>query len=451
MDLALPQFVSYLLEQFSAKDFEAYVVGGCVRDSLMGKKPYDWDITTSASPNQVLALFQNTKATVIPTGIKHGTVTVIVEGNSIEVTTFRTEQNYSDHRHPDAVSFTSSLQEDLKRRDFTINAIAYSPTKGMIDLFGGQQDIRSCLLRCVGKPEQRFDEDALRIMRALRFSSTLGFDIETNTASSLRKKASLLQYIAVERIAAELNKMICGNSILPVLINYPSVIGQWLPEILPCIGFCQHNDRHQFDIWEHTARAVSSSVPLLPVRLSLLLHDLAKPACFFLDENGIGHYPDHSQKGAYQARKILTRLHYDSHTIDMVTTLIRNHSDTILPTRSDLCHWLNRIGEKELRYLLMVKEADIRAKSSKVAFELKNLAKIDQQLTDILSSKDCYSLKQLAVNGHDLINAGFSSGPQIGAILNFLLNEVIDHRCNNQKEVLLFYAKKHFRSMGMTD
>lgn len=435
MDILLSESAAFVLARLQSAGFEAYAVGGCVRDSLMGKKPYDWDIATSAFPEQVVTLFQNTAASVIPTGIKHGTVTVIVERNPVEVTTFRTEQKYSDHRHPDAVSFTSSLQEDLERRDFTINAIAYSPAEGIIDPFHGEQDIHTGIIRCVGRPETRFGEDSLRIMRALRFSSTLGFKIDNETSNSILKNAGLLHYIAQERISAELSKLICGEQILPILLHYSPVIGVFLPEILPAVNFRQQKNGETSSLWERIARSVSCSAPLLPVRLAMLLHDLAEPQCGF---------SEHAEIGSAIAKNALTRLRYDRNMTDIVAMLVRHHEAPLPVKRKELRHWINWIGEENLRFLLLVKQADSQAMVPELPSQTKQLEQASDLLDRIIREGDCCSLRQLKINGNDLIHAGVPSGPQLGSILHFLLTEVIEERCANERGALLQLAKHFF-------
>lgn len=440
MNIALSQPAAFVLDRLHANKFEAYAVGGCIRDSLMGTVPHDWDVATSALPIQITETFQNTRAVVIPTGIKHGTVTIVVEGTPIEVTTFRTEQSYSDHRHPDAVSFTPSLAEDLKRRDFTVNAIAYSPEKGVIDPFHGQKDLANGIIRCVGQPDSRFEEDALRIIRALRFSSTLGFDIDRHTADSLKKKAGLLHYVAQERISSELSKLICGEYVLPVLLHYSSVIGVFLPEILPSLEYSRQAPGHVYRSWEQIARSVACAVPLLPVRLSLLFHIFEKPGYPF---SGSSEKRSPCRlKAEETARLALMRLRYSAHTVNTVTTLLRYQGAPLRPERKELRYWVNRIGAENLRLLLLVKRADAQAAGSFPDSSPDQWEQAAKLLDRIIAEGDCCSVKQLSISGCDLLACGFSPGPQVGRVLNHLLTEVIEEQAVNEKEALLQLAKK---------
>ena len=273
----LPQAVRYVLERLEDAGFAAYAVGGCVRDTLLGRTPGDWDVTTAARPEQVLALFDGY---AIPTGLKHGTVTVRAGEMHIEVTTFRADGTYTDHRRPDQVFFSDRLEEDLCRRDLTVNAMAMDLRGHITDLYGGREDLEAGILRCVGEPERRFEEDALRILRTLRFAAVLGFSVEPRTDTALRVKAPLLRCIAAERILTEMDKLLCGSHVLPVLLNWPDVLAMFLPEIAPCVGFDQHNRHHIYDVWGHGAHAVAAVPAEVVLRWTMLLHDIGKPACF---------------------------------------------------------------------------------------------------------------------------------------------------------------------------
>ena len=296
MDWVLPAQVNTALARLHDAGYEAYIVGGCVRDRIMGREPKDYDITTSALPEQTAAVFAGER--IIETGMKHGTVTVLLDGEPLEITTFRIDGTYSDSRHPDAVTFTPSLREDLARRDFTMNAMAYSSETGLVDPFGGQADIAAKYIRCVGDPDLRFREDALRILRALRFSSVLGFPIEPETDGAARYLCLLLKKISAERVFSELKQLLCGPDVRRVLLDYAGVLGAVLPEILPMQGFDQRNPHHCYDILEHTAAAVEAMPPEPALRLAALLHDVGKPECFFTDEDGVGHFYGHPKAGA---------------------------------------------------------------------------------------------------------------------------------------------------------
>ncbi len=325
MQISLPVPVEYVLHTLRRGGYEAYIVGGCVRDALLGFPPADWDVTTSAPPEDIVRLFEG-RNRLIETGLKHGTVTILADGMPVEVTTYRIDGKYTDGRHPDSVCFTASLAEDLRRRDFTINAMAYCPEEGLIDCYSGQADLREGIIRCVGVPDIRLQEDALRILRALRFASVLGFSIDGDTADSLRRNRELLANIAAERLAAELNRLLCGRKAGKILLDYSDILGIFLPELSPMVGFAQHNAYHAYDVWEHTARCLQAASPLLPVRLAVLLHDSGKPPCFTMDDNGIGHFYGHPAVSTEIARTVLTRLRYESKTTETVCRifLLRN-------------------------------------------------------------------------------------------------------------------------------
>ena len=308
----LPAGVSRALTMLESAGFEAFIVGGCVRDALRGITPKDYDITTSALPEETKSVFRDWR--VIETGIQHGTITVVMDGMPLEITTYRTEGTYSDNRHPDSVSFTASLREDVARRDFTMNAIAYSPTRGMIDHFGGAEDIRRGIIRCVGDPATRFREDALRMMRGIRFASVLGFAIEKNTAAAIHENKERIPTVSAERIRVELTKLLCGANVKNVLMDWWDVIGTVIPEILPMHGFDQKTPYHIYDVWEHTAVAVSNIPPDPHLRLCALLHDIGKPPSFFTDEKGVGHFYGHPAVSARMTEEILARLKYDNAT-----------------------------------------------------------------------------------------------------------------------------------------
>ncbi|MDR1713226.1 MAG: CCA tRNA nucleotidyltransferase, partial [Coriobacteriales bacterium] len=319
----IPAGIRQTLDSLEAAGYEACVVGGCVRDHLLGVVPHDWDIATSATPPQVAEALAG--ARLIPTGIAHGTWTLLLPDLPVEITSYRADGPYLDNRHPQEVRYAPSLQEDLARRDFTLNAIAYHPQRGFSDPFGGRDDISAQLLRAVGQPQLRLSEDALRIMRALRFAATIGFAIEDQLAQALHEQRQLLANIAVERLSAELIRMLPGANILPVLLEYPDVLAVFIPEIAPTIGFDQQTKYHQYDVWEHSAHAVALAAPDPLVRLTLLLHDLGKPECFFTDADGVGHFYGHDLAGERIARKRLKALHFDSKTIQTVSTLIAEH------------------------------------------------------------------------------------------------------------------------------
>ena len=394
----LPQPVEYVLERLENAGFAAFAVGGCVRDTLLGRVPGDWDVTTAARPEQVLALFDGY---AIPTGLKHGTVTVRAEGMGIEVTTFRADGTYTDHRRPDAVTFSRRLEDDLSRRDLTVNAMAMDRRGQITDLFGGREDLKAGILRCVGDPERRFREDALRILRTLRFAAVLGFAIEPRTAAALHETAPLLTYIAPERILSEMDRALCGGHILPVLLDYPDVLAVFLPEIAPCVGFDQCNRHHIYDVWEHSAHAAAAIAPEPVLRWTMLLHDVGKPACFTRDEQGVGHFYGHPAVSAELAEGACRRLRMDSRSAERIVTLVRWHDRDIPRTDRAIARAVGKLGEDVFRQLLAVKRADNAAQSPDDRHRLADIQQAEDILDGLLARQQCFSLRDLAVKGGD--------------------------------------------------
>ena len=444
--MQLPVHVLDLLNRLKESGFSAYVVGGCVRDSLLGLTPHDWDICTSALPEQMQSVFSGLRT--VETGLKHGTLTVIVEHIPYEITTYRIDGDYTDHRHPDSVRFVDDLTQDLARRDFTVNAMAWSPDTGLADPFGGQQDLAAGLIRCVGVPEQRFEEDALRVLRALRFASVYGFSIEPATSSALRAKAPDLKLVACERIREELLKLLCGKAAGQILREYPEVIAEIIPEIRPMIGYDQQNHHHSYDLWEHSVRSVEG-VPADPVlRLTMLLHDTGKPAVRTTDEKGEGHYKGHPKVSEEIARRTAESLRLDNAFRDRLCTLVLHH-DTPLRTqggeintdRSFLLRRLNKYGEDDLRALFLIHCSDrIATGYSTPEREKARLRERMAALDALLAEQPCFTLKDLAVNGRDLTAAGLK-GKAVGEALQALLEAVMDSRVPNDKTSLLSELK----------
>ena len=441
--IPLPAGVARALSMMENAGYEAFIVGGCVRDALMGIPPKDYDITTSALPEETKAVFREYR--VIETGIQHGTVTVMMEGMPLEITTYRTEGTYSDNRHPDSVSFTTSLREDVARRDFTMNAIAYSPTRGLIDHFGGEVDIREGIIRCVGDPDTRFREDALRMMRGIRFASVLGFRIEENTAAAIRGNKERIPTVSAERIRVELTKLLCGVNVKNVLMDWWDVLGVVIPEILPMHNFDQKTPYHIYDVWEHTAVAVSETPPVTHLRLSAFLHDIGKPSSFFTDEKGIGHFYGHPAVSAEMAEEILARLKYDNVTRCRVITLVKEHDRIIEPTETAVKRALSRLTPEVFFNLLAIKRADNLAQSPNYRDRLETYDTIEAMAQDILEKNECISVAALAVNGSDLIALGMKPGKEIGEMLSHLLEQVIRGKLENEQEELLSYVKKKMR------
>ena len=436
IQIQIPEKAKYIIETIQNAGFEAYVVGGCVRDSILGRCPEDWDITTSARPEQVKALFRRT----IDTGIQHGTVTVMLDKEGFEVTTYRVDGKYEDSRHPREVTFTPNLEEDLKRRDFTINAMAYNETEGLIDIFGGLQDIGAKLIRCVGNPERRFSEDALRILRCLRFAAVLGFSIEPETGKALMTCRNLLREMAPERVHEELTKLLCGPWAASVLRRYPDVIGAVLPEILPMVGFDQRNPHHCYDVWEHTLHALDAAPPDSVLRWAMLFHDMGKPECFALDTQGIGHFMGHGVVSRRIADGVMDRLRFDNAAKERIGELVEWH-DHRVETEKGVRRMLNQFGERNFRYLLAIQRADNMGQAEEFRGRQKEIDRIEAMLDRELEKGSCFSLKQLAVNGNDLLGLGLS-GPAVGRTLQGLLDRVMDGTLPNDRDALLTAAGK---------
>lgn len=440
MKLDLPEKVNFIIDTLTNHGFEAYAVGGCVRDSLLLREPKDWDITTSAKPAQVKALFSHT----IDTGIQHGTVTVMLKREGFEVTTYRIDGEYEDARHPREVTFTASLLEDLKRRDFTINAMAYNPREGLVDAFDGIGDLERGRIRCVGVAEERFTEDALRMLRAVRFAAQLGFSIEAETRTAMGKLAANIGKVSAERIQVELVKLLTSPHPEEIRTAYETgLTGVFLPEFDVMMETPQENPHHCYTVGEHTIHALQNCPPDKVLRLAMLLHDVAKPRCKVVGADGIAHFHGHPGEGSLMARDILHRLKFDNDTTDRVTKLVWWHDDNPELTERSVRRALNRIGLAQYPALFEVKRADILAQSAYLKKE--KLAYVDgyeAMYRSILEKQQCITLKQLAINGTDLIAAGVAPGKEIGAILKQLLELVLEDPSQNTKENLLLQAHK---------
>lgn len=435
MNIRLPQAVEEIINRINAAGYEAYIVGGCVRDELLGKCPNDWDITTSASPYQIKELFRRT----IDTGIKHGTVTVMIKGNGYEVTTYRIDGAYEDSRHPKEVTFTSSLEEDLKRRDFTINAMAYHPGEGLVDLFGGCEDLKNGIVRCVGEPSERFCEDALRMMRAVRFAAQLGYGIEPSTFAAIQKLASTITKISAERIQTELVKLLVSDHPEKFRLLYQSGLTAFvMPEFDRAMETEQDNPHHCYTVGEHILHSLGYVRADKALRLTMLLHDLAKPVTKTMDEQGIAHFYGHTEKGSEMAVEILRRLKLDNDTIHTVRQLVRYHDRRIGQTEKEMRRAVHQIGEDIFPALFDIQEADVLAQSDYKRNE--KLLKIEQCreiYRKLVEEQQCMSLQKLAVNGKDLIDSGMEPGKAIGEILKQMLEDVIEEPSHNTKEFLL--------------
>lgn len=440
MKIQLPEKVNRIITTLQKHGFEAYAVGGCVRDSFLGRVPGDWDITTSAAPEETKSLFTRT----FDTGIEHGTITVLLNGEGFEVTTYRIDGKYEDNRHPSKVQFTRSLSEDLLRRDFTINAMAYNEQDGLVDLFHGMEDLKKGVIRCVGNAEARFSEDALRILRAIRFSAQLGFEIEKETRQAIRKLAPNLSYISAERIQTELVKLLVSDH--PDYLRTAWETGltrEFLPEFDACMETAQNTPHHCCSVGEHILKSLTEIENDRLLRITMLLHDIAKPVVKKTDENGRDHFKTHGPVGEKLAGKILRRLKFDNVTIRNTCRLIRYHDLRPTPDAEDVRRAVNLIGEELFPLYLKVQKADLLSQSTYRREEkLARLSGVTEAYQGILERGECTSLKTLAVSGKDLIKAGHPAGPALGALLERLLDCVLKDPTLNTKEKLLETAEK---------
>lgn len=439
----LPSYVKEVLCRLEDAGFEAYVVGGCVRDDLLGLKPTDYDIATSATPIETKSVFPLERT--IDIGMKHGTVGVVFPQGVVEITTFRLDGTYSDARHPQDVSFVASLEEDLKRRDFTINAMAYSPRRGLIDLHGGEKDLQNKTIRCVGDPQKRFSEDALRIIRAIRFASTLGFQLDDSTKKAALDLRDRLKYVARERVSVEFVKMLCGKNVKRVLLDMIDVVGTFIPQVLDMKGFAQKNPHHIYDVLEHTAVVVENVPSICELRLAAFLHDIGKPSTFTLDATGVGHFYGHAKKSIEIATEVLSLLRIERNVMSRTLLLIEWHDRWIEPKKSSIKRAMSKLTPEPFFALLDLKRADNLAQHPDFRDRLLVYDQIQSIAEEIMNEKQCFSLKDLAINGDDLIRLGVSPGKEIGEILNILLEDVIEERVANVHDVLLNEVKKRHK------
>lgn len=442
MKIELPRKVVLIIKNLQRHGYDAYAVGGCVRDSILNRKPEDWDITTSAKPEQVKRIFRRT----VDTGIEHGTVTVLIGKDGFEVTTYRVDGLYEDGRHPKEVTFTSRLEEDLKRRDFTINAMAYNDDERLVDAFGGMRDLNYHLIRCVGDPKERFSEDALRILRAVRFSAQLAFPIEPETAEAIKSLAPNLEKISAERIQAELVKLLVSDH--PERIQDACELGITkvvLPEWDDMVGVKQNTPHHKYDVAAHTVHALQNVKNDKVLRLTMLFHDMGKPVMKTTDENGRDHFKGHAIASEQIAKAVMKRLKFDNDTIRKVTKLVAYHDYRMEPTGANVRRAMHEIGVELFPYYLAVRLADTKAQSSyERRGKLENIIQIRELYRNALRNKECVTLKDLAVTGTDLINLGIAPGKELGTLLNELLDIVIEDPAWNQKGKLCDYVKERF-------
>lgn len=444
MKIQMPEKVISIIEQLNSHGYSAYAVGGCIRDSLLGKVPNDWDITTSALPDQVKAIFPKT----VDTGIQHGTVTVLIERDAFEVTTYRIDGEYEDQRHPKEVQFTPNLIEDLKRRDFTINAMAYHEDEGLVDVFHGREDLGKGQIRCVGEAKERFQEDALRILRGIRFAAQLGFAIEEKTQNAMQELAPNLQAISAERIQVELIKLL--TSMHPEYLRTAWKLGITaviMPEFDRMMNVEQHNPHHLYTVGEHTLKALTYMEADKVLRLAILLHDVGKPNTESVDAEGISHFYNHALEGERIADRILRRLKFDTMTREKVLRLVKWHDYRFSPKPSGIRRGIHKVGEDIFENLLRVMRADVLAQSTYLQQEkLQELDHIHQIYKEIKKNQDCLSMKELAVNGRDLTEIGIPTGKIMGEILRTLLEQVLEEPSHNTKEQLLREAKEIYFS-----
>ncbi len=436
----LPDWVRYCIRSLEQAGFEAYAVGGCVRDSLLGLQPHDYDLCTSATPQQTAAVFSG--HTLIRSGEKHGTIGVVVDGQVLEITTFRTEGGYQDSRHPDWVKFVDRVQEDLARRDFTVNAMAYHPDTGYIDPFGGQQDLKDRVLRAVGDAPTRFREDALRILRGVRFAVRFGLTPEPETMAAMEKLAPLMEHLAKERIFQEL----CG--LLPLihgdeLVRFAPILTQVLPVLKPCVGFLQHSVHHQYDVFTHTAYVVEATPKALSLRWAALLHDCGKPEAFSLDEFGKGHFKGHAKISAQLAEETLLQLKAPTALREEVVFLVAQHMTPLEPDKKLLRRRLGKWGVAQTKALLQLQEADMGSKGTGDPSQLEQFTQLRQLLEEVLSEDACLSIRDLAINGNHLLALGFAPGKSIGDCLQYLLEQVQQETLPNEKNALLQKASDY--------
>lgn len=440
MIIQLPAKIQYVIDKFYEAGYEAFAVGGCVRDALLGKKPHDWDITTNASPDEIKAVFADFK--IRDTGIKYGTVTLIYEGEAIEITAYRKEGGYTDSRHPEIITYVPSLTEDLKRRDFTINAMAYNDRMGLVDNHGGTADVEQGIIRTVGNSRERLEDDALRILRGLRFAVTLGFDIDSETSKQMHQCKEGLRKVSVERIKAELHKIMLSPNPSRVLTKFHDIFEVFMPEFTAIIGMEQNNPYHCHDVFYHTMTALDNTPSDKVVRYSVLFHDLGKGFTKTTDKNGIDHFHGHPAVSEEKARDIMKRMKFSRKTREKVALLVKYHDARIPCDVYHIKKWLNRYDREFFQNLLLVKRADICGQNPAYLNRLDKLPEYEKLLNEITAGKQCVSRKSLAINGNDLIDLGFRTDKKLGRILDKLLEEVMKSEIPNEKTALLQEAQR---------
>lgn len=462
-NINIPFDAKRMLSLLNESGFQGYVVGGCVRDAMAGKVPHDYDICTSATPEQMKQVFSKAGYNTYDTGLQHGTISVLgpTDHDVYEITTYRLDGEYTDGRHPDEVKFVTDIKQDLSRRDFTINAMCYNDINGLVDPFNGAEDLKNKIIRCVGEPNKRFQEDGLRIMRAIRFAATYGFEIEENTKTAIHANKHLLKNVSAERKTVEFVRMIT-HADAKLLLEYGDVFAEFIPEIIPMFGLDQKTPWHKFDVWKHTAKAVELTPTDPTLRVAVFFHDIGKPSAFQIDPTGRGHFKSHPEIGANLSESIMKRMRFDTQSIKNVYTLVKHHDDPIAhnmdPTNIKML--LNSIGEKQLRQLVPIQKADKQAQRfnreelekmdrATMTYEeavtlgqLRALDKFDDEITNVINSGEPYLLKDLKVNGNDMMTLGIT-GKDIGDTLNHLLLQVIQNPELNTRDRLCHMAKQH--------
>ncbi len=439
-EIKLPAPVAEAIERLLAAGFDAYAVGGCVRDSLIGREPNDWDITTAATPSETAQVFADCRTLDI--GIKHGTLTVLLGGMTLEITAFRNDGVYEDNRHPVQVTFSDTVEEDLARRDFTVNAMAYRPGRGLVDLYGGREDLARGVIACVGEPERRFCEDGLRILRAIRFASVLDFDVEAETARAVHAQRGLLANIAAERIREEFCKLICGKGAVRILRDFSDVVAQFIPEIGACVGFAQNSKYHCHDVYEHSLRALAETESRdLATRLAILLHDIGKPLCYTEDAAG-GHFKGHGPVGTAICDTVLYRMRFDRDTRERVCRLVEWHDRDIPATERAVKRLMCKLPDEDILRLMEVKRCDRLAHAEGYCTPPESLIEIPALMERIREEHACLSLKSLELTGNDLMQLGMHPGKEIGRLLQRLLDAVIDGELPNDRDRLRAAAKE---------
>lgn len=438
INIKLPNDVEYIINKINKKGFEAFAVGGCIRDSILNRNPNDWDITTNALPEDIIRIFDKT----IPTGIKHGTITVVYNNENYEITTYRVDGDYVDSRRPDDVIFVKNIKEDLSRRDFTINALAYNYKDGLKDYYNGIDDINSEIIKAVGDPLVRFEEDALRMMRAVRFSSQLNFNIDNNTRESIKTLSSNISNISIERVRDEFNKLVIAdvkklNDLLEL-----GLLKEFIPELSNCVKVEQENPYHIYNVFNHTIVSADNIQNRLDLRLTMLFHDIGKRECKSYDKNGIAHFYKHNIKSSDLTQRIMKRMKYDNVIINKVVTLVKHHDNTINSSKS-IRKLLSNIGEDNFKDLLLVKKADLLGQNPKYHKEgLEQLKLIESKFKKIIKDNNCFSIKDLDITGNEVIDLGVKKGKDVGLVLKYLLDKVIEKPELNNRRDLVILTKK---------